>query len=223
MTQSINQLIDHTLLKPTATLPEIQALCAEAKEHQFWSVCINPYWIADCRQLLAGSQVHLCTVVGFPLGAQQSQTKAAETRYAIEAGANEIDMVLNIGAALEGHWDFVEREIHEVVTAAQGHLVKVIFETCYLNNDQIRHACERTVKAQAHFVKTSTGFATTGATIEHVTLMRATVGSHFGVKASGGVRDRATAEAMITAGANRLGTSSGIAICSGTVPTASAY
>lgn len=221
MTTNLASLIDHTLLKATATLSEITQLCAEAKTHGFFSVCVNPYWIPDCRHLLEGSSVKVCTVVGFPLGATLSKAKAAETKAAVDAGADEIDMVMNIGAAKEGHWDFIEHEIHEVVSSAQGRLVKVIFETCYLTLDEIKFASERTVNAKAQFVKTSTGFGTAGATVEHIKLMRETVGCTFGVKASGGVRDRATAEAMLAAGANRLGLSASVAIVQGT-PSAKA-
>jgi deoxyribose-phosphate aldolase len=216
MTENIAELIDHTLLKPEATITEITALCVEAKEYGFWSVCVNPYWIPNVKQLLAESQVKICSVVGFPLGATLSKAKAHETVDAVEAGADEIDMVMNIGAALEGHWDFIEHEIHEVVSAARGRLVKVILETCLLDNAQIIEVSKRVVSGGAHFVKTSTGFSKSGATVEVVKLIRQTVGCNFGIKASGGVRDRATAEAMLAAGASRLGTSASVNILKGT-------
>lgn len=207
--------IDHTLLKPDATLPQIQKLCTEAREYGFFAVCVNPYWIADCKKILAGSPVKVCTVVGFPLGATLPQSKAHATTDAIKTGADEIDMVLNIGAAKEGHWNFIEHEVREVVSAAQDRTVKVILETCLLTPDEITAACRAAKKAGAAFVKTSTGFSTAGATVEHVRRMREAVGPEMGVKASGGIKDRATAEALIAAGANRLGTSSGVAIVGG--------
>lgn len=208
-------LIDHTLLKPDATLADIRHLCEEARTHSFFSVCVNPYWIADCKKLLTGSPVKVCTVIGFPLGASLPQSKMHAALDALKTGADELDMVMNIGAAREGHWNFIEHEIHEVVSAARGHVVKVILETCLLTPDEIVAACRAAQKAGAAFVKTSTGFSTGGATVEAVRLMRQTVGPDMGVKASGGIKDRATAEAMIAAGANRLGTSSGPALLSG--------
>jgi deoxyribose-phosphate aldolase len=215
LTENIHSLIDHTLLKPDATIREISQLCVEAVEHRFFSVCINPYWIPTARKLVVGTPVKVCTVIGFPFGASLSKAKAQETLAAIDAGADEIDMVLNIGAAKEGHWDFIEHEIHELVSAAKGKTVKVILETCLLKPAEIEEACRRAVSARAHFVKTSTGFSTHGATIDAVKLMRKIVGCQFGVKASGGIRDRAAAEAMLAAGANRLGTSASIAIIQG--------
>ncbi len=217
---SLAQYIDHTLLKPEATIDQIQTLCAEAAEHQFASVCINPYWIPTAQRALEGSGVKVCTVIGFPLGAGLSHAKVHETQEAINAGADEIDMVQNIGAAREGHWNFIEHEIHEIVSTAAGRTVKVILETCLLNNEQIRHCCRAAERAGAHFVKTSTGFSSGGATVEHVKLMRESVSDTVQVKASGGIRDLATAQQMIDAGATRLGTSSGIAIASGTTSTA---
>jgi deoxyribose-phosphate aldolase len=217
----IASLIDHTLLKPDATRPHIEKLCQEAAEHTFFSVCINPYWIADAKHFLAGSQVKICTVVGFPLGATLPQSKAHAVEDALRTGADEIDMVLNIGAAKEHHWNFIEHEIHEVVSIAKGHVVKVILETCLLTPEEIVQASLAAQRAGASFVKTSTGFNGPGATIEAVKLMRETVGSSTGVKASGGIRDLATAEAMIAAGANRLGTSNGVAILAGTQANAS--
>lgn len=207
--------IDHTLLKPDATLPDIQLLCREAMEHQFFSVCLNPYWITSAKPLLKDSAVKITTVVGFPLGATLPQAKAHETADVIAAGADEIDMVLNIGAALEGHWHFIEHEVHEVVSQARGHLVKVILETCLLSPEQITAACQACVRGGASFVKTSTGYSKHGATLEAVQTMRAAVDPEIGVKASGGIRTLAEAQAFIQAGATRLGTSSGIAIIQG--------
>jgi deoxyribose-phosphate aldolase len=212
MTENIASLIDHTLLKSEATIVQIRQLCEEAREHEFYAVCINPYWLSTARKFMAGSGVKLATVVGFPLGASLSKTKAQETAGAVEAGADEIDMVINIGAAREGHWDFIQHEIHDIVSAAKGRPVKVILEIGCLNNEQIQRACMTAVEAGAQFVKTSTGFGPGGATVEAVKLMRKTVGSEFGVKASGGIRDRAMAEAMLEAGASRLGTSASVAI-----------
>jgi deoxyribose-phosphate aldolase len=220
---NLASLIDHTLLKPETTLPQIQKLCAEAKEHQFFSVCINPYWIVDAKKCLNGSGVKVCTVIAFPLGAGLPLSKMHAAQDAIKAGADELDMVLNIGAAKEAHWNFIEHEIHEVVSAAQGRTVKVILETCLLTDTEIVECCKAAQKAGAHFVKTSTGLNTGGATVEAVRLMRQTVGDKMGVKASGGIKDKATAEAMVAAGANRLGTSSGVAIISGAPAPASAY
>jgi deoxyribose-phosphate aldolase len=223
MTANMNSLIDHTLLKPDATITQITTLCAEAREHRFWSVCINPYWIPTVKPLLEGSGVKICTVVGFPLGATLSKAKVQETTDCILAGADEIDFVINIGAAKEGHWDFLEHEAHDIVSAAQGRLTKAILETVLLTPDEIAHASERMIKAGVNYVKTSTGFASGGATVEVVKLMRKTVGCGPGVKASGGIRDRAAAEAMIEAGATRLGTSAGVAIVSGTAAGAEKY
>jgi len=209
---NIAQLIDHTPLKPDAGLDDIKQLCREAAEHNFYSVCINPYWISTAKSLLKGSDVKICTVCDFPLGASLPQTNAFAVAKAIAAGAHEIDMVMNIGAALDGHWNFVEHEIHEVVSIANGRPVKVILETCLLNDEQIREACKASVRAGAAFVKTSTGFSKSGATVETVKLMREIVGPNIGVKASGGIRTAADAKAMIDAGANRIGSSSSVTI-----------
>ncbi len=209
---SLNSLIDHTLLKPDATLPEIKTLCQEAMDHQFFSVCVHPYWIVDARHLLDGSDVKICTVVGFPLGANLSHTKVQETRDAIHAGADEIDMVINLGAAKEGHWNFIEHEIHEIVSAADSRLVKVILETAILAPQECDDACHAAENAGAGFVKTSTGFGSGGATVEAVRRMRAAVSDAIGVKASGGIRSREDAEAMVAAGATRLGTSASVGI-----------
>jgi len=204
--------IDHTLLKPDATRTQIRKLCDEARTHNFASVCINPFYVPQAAKELKGSRVKVCTVVGFPLGCTPTAAKVAETKWALEHGAQEIDMVMNIAAAKNGEWDIVEKDIQTLaeVCHKSGALLKVILETCLLNEEEKVKACQASWSAGADFVKTSTGFSTSGATIEDVLLMRKTVGENLGVKASGGVRDAATAEAMIKAGANRLGTSSGV-------------
>ena len=207
--------IDHTLLKPDATREQIEQLCTEAAEHQFTSVCVNGSRVELAYSLLEESDVQVCTVVGFPLGAMDTDAKRYETEAAVDAGANEIDMVMNIGRFKDGEHDYIVREIRDVVEAADDRVVKVILETCLLTNDQIEKACKLVVQAQAHFVKTSTGFGNAGATLEHVRLMRETVGQFAGVKAAGGVRNSEDARAMIQAGATRIGTSNGIAIVSG--------
>ncbi|MDT9757043.1 deoxyribose-phosphate aldolase [Heyndrickxia coagulans] len=206
--------IDHTLLKPEATEKDILKLTAEAAQYHFASVCIHPYWVKLATRELAGTGVKVCTVIGFPLGATTAETKAFETKKAIGDGADEIDMVINIGALKSGNTEAVEADIRAVVEAAQGKLVKVIIETCLLTNEEKELACRLAVKAGAHFVKTSTGFSTGGATIEDVKLMRQTVGDKAGVKASGGIHTKAEAEAMIEAGATRIGASSGVKIVS---------
>ncbi|MED4934658.1 deoxyribose-phosphate aldolase [Heyndrickxia coagulans] len=206
--------IDHTLLKPEATEKDILKLTAEAAQYHFASVCINPYWVKLAARELAGTGVKVCTVIGFPLGATTAETKAFETKKAIGDGADEIDMVINIGALKSGNTEAVEADIRAVVEAAQGKLVKVIIETCLLTNEEKELACRLSVKAGAHFVKTSTGFSTGGATVEDVKLMRQTVGDKAGVKASGGIHTKAEAEAMIEAGATRIGASSGVKIVS---------
>lgn len=208
-------MIDHTLLKADATKEQVIRLCQEAKEHGFASVCVNPYWVKEAASYLAGSDVAVCTVVGFPLGATTPETKAFETKNAVQNGASEIDMVINIGALKSGDVKAVKEDIRAVVEAADGALVKVILETGLLTEEEIVAACEQAKAAGAHFVKTSTGFGKGGATVEAVRLMRQTVGSDLGVKASGGVRDKETAWQMIQAGANRIGASASVAIVSG--------
>ena len=208
------KFIDHTLLKPGATRAQIEALCAEAAEHNFATVCVNGSRVELAYSLLEESDVQVATVVGFPLGAMEADVKRYETEAAIDAGAGEIDMVMNVGRFIDGDHDFIVREIRDVVEAADDHVVKVILETCLLSNEQIEQACKLVVQAQAHFVKTSTGFGSAGATIEHVKLMRETVSQFAGVKAAGGIRNAADAHAMIEAGATRLGTSGGVAIVS---------
>jgi deoxyribose-phosphate aldolase len=220
MATNIAKMIDHTLLKADTTKEQIVKLCEEAKQYNFASVCVNPTWVATAAELLKGTDVKVCTVIGFPLGANTPETKAFETKDAIEKGATEVDMVINIGALKDGNDELVERDIRAVVEAAKGKaLVKVIIETCLLTEEEKVRACQLAVKAGADYVKTSTGFSTGGATVEDVALMRKTVGPEVGVKASGGVRDLQGAEAMIQAGATRIGTSSGAAIVQGKTAT----
>ena len=204
--------IDHTLLKPEAALNAIEQLCAEAREHDFHAVCVNGSWVAQARHFLEGADVKVATVVGFPLGATDSDTKRFETEAAVDNGAQEIDVVINIGRLKDGDDEYVLRELNDVVEAAEERPVKVIIETCLLTHAEKIRACGIVVDAGAQFVKTSTGFGTNGATIEDVKLLREIVGEKFGVKAAGGIRDAQTALAMIEAGATRLGTSSGVAI-----------
>ncbi|MGQ7278122.1 MULTISPECIES: deoxyribose-phosphate aldolase [Brevibacillus] len=220
---NLNKYIDHTLLKPETTAAMIDKLCAEAKEHNFASVCVNPFWVKRCAELLKGTDVKVCTVIGFPLGASTPAVKAAETRDAIANGATEVDMVLNIGALKSGDLDLVKADVKAVKEAAGSVLVKVILETGLLTDEEKVTACKLCVEAGADYVKTSTGFGHGGATVEDVALMRKTVGPNVGVKASGGVRDRAAALAMIEAGASRIGTSSGVAIVTGANEGGSGY
>ncbi|MCT4782656.1 MULTISPECIES: deoxyribose-phosphate aldolase [Exiguobacterium] len=208
--------IDHTALKAETTKDQITKLCEEALEYKFASVCVNPTWVKyAAAQLKSDDDVKVCTVIGFPLGANTPEVKAFETKDAIANGADEVDMVINIAALKDGDLELVERDIRAVVEAANGTLVKVIFETCLLTKEEIKTAAELSVKAGADFVKTSTGFSTGGATVEDIRLMRETVGPDVGVKASGGVRDFEGAKAMIDAGATRIGASAGIAIVTG--------
>jgi deoxyribose-phosphate aldolase len=216
MEKNIAKMIDHTLLKADTTREQIVKLCEEAKQYGFASVCVNPTWVATAAELLKGTDVKVCTVIGFPLGANTPETKAFEAKNAIENGAAEVDTVINIGALKDGNDELVERDIRAVVDAAKGKaLVKVIIEACLLTEEEKVRACQLAVKAGADYVKTSTGFSTGGATVEDVALMRKTVGPNIGVKASGGVRDVQSANAMIQAGATRIGTSSGVAIVEG--------
>lgn len=208
-------LIDHTLLSPSATASAIDKLCAEARERSLFSVCVNPCWVARAKQNLAGSSVRVCTVIGFPLGANATQTKANEAARAIAEGADELDMVINLGWLLDGDDDAVRDDVAAVVCVAQGRVVKVILEVALLSLDQVRYASELSVAGGASFVKTSTGFGPGGATVEAVAVMRAAVGPKIGVKASGGIRDAATARSMITAGASRIGASASLAILDG--------
>lgn len=210
------QYIDNTILKPEATAAQVTALCEESRTHGFASVCVNPCHVALCARLLAGSPVKVCTVIGFPLGANTSAVKAFEARTAVAEGAGEVDMVINIGALKDGNLEAVRADIAAVCAAAHpAALVKVIIETCLLTQDEIVTACTLAKEAGADFVKTSTGFSTGGATVENIALMRRTVGEGMGVKASGGVRTAGDAEAMIAAGASRIGTSNGAAIVNG--------
>lgn len=231
--QEIAKMIDHTLLAATATRAQIQKLCAEAKQYGFASVCVNPVWVKAAAAELAGTSSAVCTVIGFPLGAETSAGKAFCARQAVLDGASEIDMVINIGAAKDGDFGAVQEDIAAVVQAVKAAadesrksaLVKVIVETCYLTDQEIAAACVSAKNAGADFVKTSTGFGTpkgadgkplpNGAQVRHVELMRKTVGQEMGVKASGGIRDAQTARALLEAGANRLGCSAGVAIVNG--------
>ncbi|MCA9322052.1 MAG: deoxyribose-phosphate aldolase [Planctomycetes bacterium] len=206
-------LIDHTLLKPDGTRAEIDQLCREAAQHRFMSVCVNPTWVRHAAQRLTGSGVAVCTVIGFPLGANRSDLKAEEAKRAQDDGATELDMVINVGALKSGDLDLVRDDIRAVVaTRRSGSLVKVIIETCLLTDEEKRTACRLARQAGADFVKTSTGFAGGGATAADIALMREVVGSALGVKASGGVRTRSDVEAMVAAGATRIGASAGVKI-----------
>lgn len=208
----MNKYIDHTNLKATATDGDIIKLCNEAKTYNFKSVCVNPANVAYAKRLLNGTDVLVCTVIGFPLGANTINVKMLETLDAISNGADEIDMVINIAKAKDDDFAYIENEIKAVVSAAGGRCVKVILETCYLTNEEIVKACMAAKVAKATFVKTSTGFGTAGATTEHVALMKQTVGDELQVKASGGIRSLEDMERMITAGATRIGASAGVQI-----------
>ncbi len=206
--------IDHTLLKPDATAAQILKLCDEAKAYHFASVCVNPSRIALAAKALEGSDVTPCCVVGFPFGAIPAESKAAEAAVAVKNGAREVDMVIDIGAAKDGDWDYVQRDIAAVKAACGAAKLKVIIEACLLTDEEKVKACLAAKAAKADFVKTSTGYSKSGATVQDVALMRKTVGADMGVKAAGGIHTRAEALAMIEAGANRIGASSGIAIVS---------
>ena len=208
----INKFIDHTLLKAFATSDEIRKLCEEAKKYNFKSVCVNPVHVSLAKECLEGSDVLVCTVIGFPLGANTKEIKAFETIDAIKNGADEIDMVINIGKAKEHNYTYIEDEIKMVVAASTGKTTKVIIETCYLNDEEKMNCCLAAKKAKATFVKTSTGFGTGGATANDIRLMRETVGPDMGVKASGGIRNLDDLELMVENGATRIGASSGVAI-----------
>jgi len=213
---NIAKYIDHTLLKPEATKEQIEKLCQEAKEYEFASVCVNPTWVSLASELLKDSSVKVCTVIGFPLGATTTETKVFEAKNAMEHGATELDMVINIGALKSGDEELVKNDIQSVVEAAKGKaLVKVIIETSLLTDEEKEKASRLSVEAGADFVKTSTGFSTGGATINDISLMRKVVGPDIGVKASGGVRSSEDAQQMIEAGATRIGASSGVAIVKG--------
>ena len=212
---NIAKYIDHTVLKATTTSQDVKKLCLEAKEYGFYSVCVNGCFVKECKELLKDSNVKIAAVVGFPLGAMTKSSKIFEAREAIENGANEIDMVINVGKLLEGDSKYVEDEIREIKEAIGENVLKVIIETCYLNEEQKMLACELALNANADFVKTSTGFGIAGATFEDVILMKKMVGDNAEVKASGGVKSYETAEKYIELGATRLGTSSGIDIIKG--------
>ncbi len=216
MNMAFEEMIDHTLLKPDATKDKVKKICEEAVEYGFHSVCVNSSFVYYCAQLLKGTGVKVCTVVGFPLGAMSTAGKVAETTAAIEDGADEIDMVIHVGMIKSGDWDYVRQDIASVVEASGNNaLVKVILETCLLTEEEKVHACRVCQEAGADYVKTSTGFSTGGATVEDVHLMRQTVQDTMGVKASGGIRTAEDARRMEEAGADRLGTSAGISIVRG--------
>lgn len=210
--EELAHYFDHTILKPDATADQIETLCDEAIACTFFSVCVNPVRVKQASQRLAGSEVKVCSVVGFPLGAHSAEVKAYETRKAVDDGADEIDMVMNVGAAREGNYELVEQDIRAVVEAAGKSVVKVILETCLLTEDEIVECCRRAEHAGAQFVKTSTGFGGGGATVEDVALMRRSVSDKMQVKASGGIKTLEDARAMIAAGADRIGASAGVAI-----------
>ena len=211
----IARMIDHTLLKQDASTEAIVKLCAEAKEFHFASVCVNPGFVPLAAKELKGSDVKVCTVVGFPLGATLPESKAYEAKLAIEAGATEVDMVLNDSMAKEHNYGYIEDEVRLVKKACGKILLKVILETCLLTDEEITECCKACVRAGADYVKTSTGFSKGGATVEAVKVMRAAVGPNIGVKASGGIHNRAEADAMVKAGASRIGASCGVAIVKG--------
>ena len=211
----INRYIDHTQLAADATEEKIAKLCAEAAQYRFASVCVNSCWVKYCAEKLKDTDVNVCTVVGFPLGAMVTRAKAYEAAAAVDDGADEVDMVINIGFLKDKKYDLVEKDIREVKEACNGKLLKVIIECCLLTDEEKIKACELCEKAGADYVKTSTGFSKSGATAEDVALMRRTVGDRLGVKAAGGIRDAETAKKMIAAGASRLGCSAGIAIMKG--------
>ena len=215
--KDLARMIDHTILKAEATENEVEKLCKEALEYNFASVCVNPSMVEKAASILKGSDVKVCTVIGFPLGATTTEVKAFETEDAIKKGATEVDMVINIGKLKEGNLDYVKKDIEAVVNAAKGKaLSKVIIETCLLTDEEKVTACKLSKEAGADFGKTSTGFSTGGATASDIKLMRETVGPELGVKASGGVRSLEDAMAMIENGATRIGASASIAICEGT-------
>ena len=208
----LNKYIDHTILKATASSSDVQKLCEEAIEHEFYSVCVNGCYVADAKQLLQGTDVKVAAVVGFPLGAMTTAAKVFEAKEAVENGASEIDMVINVAKLKDGEFEYVENEIRQIKEAIGDNVLKVIIEICYLTDEEKVKACELSLVAKADFVKTSTGFGTGGATYEDVKLMKSVVGDNAKVKASGGVRDKETAEKYVELGAERLGTSSGIDI-----------
>lgn len=221
--KNIAQYIDHTLLAANATVNDIKQLCAEAAEHHFASVCVNTGYVPLASECLKNSDVMVCCMVGFPLGACLTEAKAFEAAEAVRRGANEVDMVINVGMLKSGDLEFVRQDIAAVLAACGEATLKVILETCLLTDDEITQVCEICRTLNVGFVKTSTGFSTMGATEHHVALMRKVVGDKIGVKASGGVRDRETAEKMIKAGANRVGASASVAIVSGNSVASNGY
>lgn len=221
--QDLAKYIDHTLLAANATVSDITKLCAEAAEYHFASVCVNTGYVPLASELLKNSDVKVCCVVGFPLGACLTEAKAFEAAEAVRRGADEVDMVINIGMLKSGDLDFVRKDIEAVFTACGNATLKVILENCLLTDEEITQVCEICRTINVGFVKTSTGFSTMGATEHHVALMRKVVGSEVGVKASGGVRDRETAIKMIEAGANRVGASASVSIVTGTTTKPSDY
>lgn len=208
----MNKYFDHTLLAANATRSEVEQLCKEAKVYDFMSVCVNPYFVPLAKKELAGSDVKVCTVIGFPLGQMSTKAKSFEANDAVKMGADEVDMVINVSALKDQDYDYVRNEIHEIKEACEGKLLKVILECCYLSKEEIKKASELAKEAGADFVKTSTGFGKSGAKAEDVKIMRETVGSDMGVKAAGGIHTLADFKAMVDAGANRIGCSHSIQI-----------
>ncbi len=222
--KNIATMIDHTILKPETTKEMVKKVCDEAREYNFASVCVNPYYVSFVKSQLGGSRVKVTSVIGFPLGSSTKEVKAFEAKNAIENGADELDMVINIGALKNKEYDIVKEDIEAVVNAAKGNaLVKVIIETCLLTDEEKEIACKLSVEAGADYVKTSTGFSTGGATVEDIKLMRKTVGPDIGVKASGGIRDSKKAKEMIDSGASRVGASSSVEIVKGLEATDNSY
>ncbi|WP_381415174.1 deoxyribose-phosphate aldolase [Spiroplasma endosymbiont of Anurida maritima] len=215
LAKKLNKYIDHTLLKPEASLNDIRNLCQEALEHDFASVCVNSYFVKECNEILKDSDVKVCTVVGFPLGASTSETKVAEISQALSDGATEIDMVLNISAFKSSDYDYVINDMKKCKAAVGDKVLKVILETSLLNDKEIKKACELAKEAKVDFVKTSTGFNGGGATVHHIKIMKAAVGNDMCIKASGGVKTRQDAIDMIVVGADRIGTSGGVQIVKG--------
>lgn len=221
---NLAKYIDHTVLKADTPREAVLKVCEEAREHGFFSVCVNPWYVPLVKSALNGSSVKVCSVIGFPLGANTTTIKAQEAKQAIQDGADEIDMVINLAALKNGELDVVESDIRAVAESCSGKaLLKVIIESCLLTDAEKITACQLSVKAGADYVKTSTGFSTGGATVEDIRLMRSTVGPDIGVKASGGVRDRETALALVEAGASRIGASASVAIVSGEKATTGGY
>lgn len=214
--ENIASYIDHTVLAANATASQIEKLCAEAEKYKFASVCVNSCYVPLAAKLLKDSSVNVCVTVGFPLGAMATEVKAAEASWSVKNGADEVDMVINVGAVKDKKYDYVLNDIKAVKDACEGKLLKVILETCLLTDEEKVKVCELSEEAGADYVKTSTGFSTFGATIHDVALMRKTVGDRLGVKAAGGIRSAEVAEAMIGAGASRIGCSAGVAIVEGT-------